>query len=1172
MTWPDRDTYVYKLRCWIGGVQYALASFPARRIQLGQRTTCSLELTSSVPGANTPQPVRVDVGLLIGGSVTWYRFVTGYFVHDQTRGGPQAWRGIVIDCMWKLEQALQSDITWSSTPVETALLDLLQRAGLDDSEIGFLFAPGSVWNLGNFEDIVIEAGEQIRGIFDRVLEHAGLTFFVNAGGAVNVVPDVSIPSQDGSPVFASGVANGFELPADTIGFAAPERLWTDWQAVIIEYTATGPLRSDGFQPNATVATSILDDGVADGRQFPYFQTTAVCEARGRQVIRRSAARTRSITFQTNLQPLIYPWQSCKIISPEIDLDTETGIVIRSSANDGGLTTFIAALGPSLVATDTDIQPVEGEDAGEGGTGGLGDGGLDPVTGEIAGVEPIASITTTIDVEPLSGSGSIAYVFADGSQSLSNNGGTLTYSWTATPGSGSVSPSTSTEVSPLFKFDTLTGSTLALTVAESTDPTLTNTLTIELDGPDIEEFTRVVQYALADGTWGVEYSTQAGPAEYTSDIPGATFDCVGVPRYNEQGKLWALFSSGLNTALYRREPSDFSQFPEFIDATNSGEQGTTWLGVPSDIFVGEPFVNEQLLNLVLVGLRQPVTGGFAYVVLYSTNATADVPTFQRSAALPTITATASVNFGAVFVSAYDSNRFTVCVGRYLFESTNRGNSWTIGITNPDANAVAEDLAIAPWGTACVFSNVATDANRVRFTDASLSVDWSGVVTTGMEMQTITPLLAREGYKVGSNDGSVFLLLLSGSVFTATDIAQISSGNIFRGVRDGEIPLAFFASDGGVYKQANDDSTLEKIVNGDAVSVGYGGIGLPQLKPGIEVVIGDNDGNVWYYNQTAGWQKQVVTTSGVRIREVVANPFNPDEWIAVGQDGVHYTNDTGSTWTQLVTASGTRDFLSASFHDFVDGAWMASGQDGNIRTGTNNGPVTTVNNTLGWQNSRTIFCVSGTGTDWILAGVQSGLGIEFGLNTHTATGVSLIVNNKRDGGLGRGTAFIDRRPGDSRVIIGTARASASIGYYVVKDYNVDDLILYDDELSTGNYWNTFAKDGLYKSGENLDQVRFYSSPLTVPPSSPLVPIDYPAFTLVTPEISGTVGAIRAARQSRETIKTLACRRISANEALNRDCLVFTEDVGAWQILTGPQVSDGLANGGDLENNIECILRLT
>jgi hypothetical protein len=240
---------------------------------------------------------------------------------------------------------------------------------------------------------------------------------------------------------------------------------------------------------------------------------------------------------------------------------------------------------------------------------------------------------------------------------------------------------------------------------------------------------------------------------------------------------------------------------------------------------------------------------------------------------------------VLVSAYNDQEFFATGGNKLFRSTDSGATWNTIITSADAGAIAEDFAIAPWGTAAVFSGASTNARRISFVQPSLTVTYTDTPAGGEEFQTITPLLLRNGYKIGSSAGDVYLLLQNSVTPTQFDVTRlVSSGpaDIQRAVRDGELPLAFFADDNGVYKQAADGATLTLIDSGVSRRVGFGPL-RAAIAPSETILIptiGLSGGGVYEYT-SGSWalRNNGLPATTLYGQGVVAEPNNPDIWYAV-----------------------------------------------------------------------------------------------------------------------------------------------------------------------------------------------------------------------------------------------------------------------------------------------------
>jgi hypothetical protein len=369
-------------------------------------------------------------------------------------------------------------------------------------------------------------------------------------------------------------------------------------------------------------------------------------------------------------------------------------------------------------------------------------------------------------------------------------------------------------------------------------------------------------------------------------------------------------------------------------------------------VGEPFVSEQLLNTVLVAIGQSVA--------YTRNATGDEPTWQ------TTTATGET-LTSVLVSAYNDQEFFAAGGNKLFRSADSGANWNTIITSADAGAIAEDFAIAPWGTAAVFSGASTDARRISFVQPSLTVAYTDTPAGGEDFQTITPLLLRNGYKIGSSTGDVYLLLQNSGTPTQFDVTRlVSSGpaDIQRAVRDGELPLVFFADDNGVYKQAADEATLTLIDSGVSRRVGFGPLRAAIVSSETILIptIGLSGGGVYEY--TGGsWALRnnglpAITLYGLAV---AANPANPDEWLAL------FTTDTNGT----VQTDGSGNLVGSDGSTGVLWRWDGSTWT-NIPVSLTIGSSSFIDPYLDWRTSGWAFPVGRTYGAWVVQGVGSTVG--------------------------------------------------------------------------------------------------------------------------------------------------------------------------------------------------------
>jgi hypothetical protein len=851
--WPlDTVVIEYRLQCYVNGIPRILTAFPSRSIAVGQRTTCPLEFADAIELEASRTAANVRVGCVTTAGILWYPFARGYFLFEQSQAGPRRNKGSLVDCTWKLAQESVNEITWNDRSPVDAITDVLTEADFADSEIGNIFDPGSIYNLGTVDEIIIEAGTTLKQVFDRLLKYCGLTWYVGASGALHVIPALTIPGSSSSIVYASGISNEFALPADTRGFAKPKRRYTSDELQTKTYTAKGRTLEDGTTPNATLTASDIERGISKGDTYEYAQDNDVCTAIVKRELRRASGKTELLTLETDLDPRLRPGRTIGLLCPELQFDVTTYARIQALSNRGGICTLSVTLGTSAVGGDVTYEPPP-DDNGDGGT-------LTPIGG-IEGELPTASIAYRIDYEKTSSGDPLYTVYAEGS-GTSATGESVTYSWTATAGAGeTVTPGSSSEQNETFVFSSLTGASLELTVTDSNGTSPAATLT--LDDPTIETYSRILTYVI-DDTWKVLYDPDQPASTWQ---PSGTV-AIAVPRYNDAGHLWCVFfkSATTETLIYRRDPQDFAETPELI---------ATLSGTPTRIYVGEGFINPQFANTILVGIGSTIA--------YSRNGESAAPTFQTTASLGTGT------IQALVVSAFDDDLWYACIDNKLRKSEDGGATWSDVVTSPDASAVAEDVAIGPAaGGAVAFSGASTDARRVQFVDAGFSTDWSAITfAAGEDLQTITPRLAGDGYQVASSDGTVYELILSGTTFTASEQAQTdASGNAERMVRDGEIANQSYIADAtGLYKQQG-ASGMEQIAAGVATSVGFAALREPPVVPSYTFFLaqqGVASAGIYEYNSATGGTP-TLRNSGIpaaltHVLWLSGNPINTDELIAV-----------------------------------------------------------------------------------------------------------------------------------------------------------------------------------------------------------------------------------------------------------------------------------------------------
>lgn len=376
------------------------------------------------------------------------------------------------------------------------------------------------------------------------------------------------------------------------------------------------------------------------------------------------------------------------------------------------------------------------------------------------------------------------VALDGSGSYDPDGELVSFEWTVTGTTPRLAPANTAQ--SLTVLDAVEDVSIILTVTDNNDPANTATLTQSLEAPGV-----VVQYrrlqAIKDGQWGV----LPKDTWFWWPPPGTT--ATAVARYNEKGDLWCGCANG---ALYKRSQDDFSQSPELV---------TTLDSAITDIYVGEPFANEAAINSIIAAHGTKAT--------WTHDQFTTAQSYDFSAAIQ-----------GVVVDAYTVEHLTVLVGNQVKESWDDGATWTDLLVGAEGSQ-AEDIGVAPWDTGVIFSS-ATGADAVVFLSGAT---WSGVTLDG-EPQTITPGVTEETFRVATSTSQLYRFTRQpdGS-YLVESIGQVdaTSGNTRRWVRDGAFNVVYGADATQLFKQlADEPAQIYPLVMGNAVRVGYAGLGGPQ----------------------------------------------------------------------------------------------------------------------------------------------------------------------------------------------------------------------------------------------------------------------------------------------------------------------------------------------------------
>jgi hypothetical protein len=280
-----------------------------------------------------------------------------------------------------------------------------------------------------------------------------------------------------------------------------------------------------------------------------------------------------------------------------------------------------------------------------------------------------------------------------------------------------------------------------------------------------------------------------------------------------------------------------------------------------------------------------------------------------------------------------NEIRVCAGDSLWITYDGGANWVAiiewgALHTGDGQAMA--LATAPWGRGVVFDGTDLDVDAMILFEEGYSVGWFGVDPLPADgLTSITPLLTEEGFVVGrtadlvrdglmsqllysAGAGQTWVLRWNGTQFNATLGADVETSE--------------------AHKVTNLDAAWALDDDVAATSIGYGGTGRPR-EAGVLILPWGASGSadkVWRYNvATAAWVGVTPPQAGWYWSCIAATPFNPREWLLLGNTT---TGIWGYTGGNILPASGTDAVL---YHTADRGAtWTPVTLDASGGVGRNN----------------------------------------------------------------------------------------------------------------------------------------------------------------------------------------------------------------------------------------------
>jgi len=856
----------------LDGEPYTIVDrLPNRSMGFDQaRSTCSV-LVREFPNVAAGVPAVVSV-TLNGQTET---FFTGRVAERPIADLPRSFEVSLVDVLGLLDTPLEDALTWSNTDFDDAVREVLNAAGIDNSQIASIHNPGSLFKLGPVYAITVDAGTTARQVLDTLMAFGGTGIFTLANGQVQIrdFPGWGSPTED-NPVYAYGR----DASLGEFGIISSRRTLGGFEGRVARFKAYGPQRPDLAIPDATFTLSGVTGSTVE-EAYEFIQTDATAGAVAeRDIVRRNHNYTPvDVTAPSN--PLLLPGDDLWFRNTILGYTANTAAIVRGTNINDVTMTLSLGVGGEPAAGDVEFTP-----------------------------PPVASFELLYEREPivLAGVPTLHTVVQAKSTASDPSGfGIVAIAWTATAteinGSAAVSPQSAswnlpgvgepaddTGKNPVFVFKHLDGAAITMTVTSASGEGHTTTQT--LTPTDAEVFTRSLSVAAGSAGWKV----LAGTTGWRTFAGGT---CTAVPRINDSGPMIAGFSNG---KLYQTEdllattPILVYDFESSISCLFINEgTGTIWLaGIGSTLWRTDDAGATW-------GIVDTFPGGITYA-----ESSPDNP-----------------------------DEIRVCAGDTLWIALD-GGTFVEEIVGPE-DSKAEGFASAPWGHAVVFSGDALlPADLVAFEEAGLTVDWSGVPVGDRptELTAITALLNVAGFLVAA--GAAKDIIRDG-IYSELGYAAISGTEsaIYKLVLNGMVFVASLLAKStvtGAHKITTTGGAFQ-IDTVAATQIGYGGwVNLP-FPPEMIVVPASN--NVFlHYRPGVGFTTGTMPITG-GWSGVVINPVKQNEWIAWIEGALFFgtdilaraflTRNSGASWveiTELGTPYGDGKVINSVAWAGIGSQWM------------------------------------------------------------------------------------------------------------------------------------------------------------------------------------------------------------------------------------------------------------
>jgi hypothetical protein len=1113
----------WEVRVTINGERYRAVGLPSRSISLDQlRSSCSVEV-DDMPSTNVSgQPLIIDVAC----NSTWRRFFTGY-VAPESMGVPSIARQVNgVDVLYKLNRVLGGDtgIIWNNVAWTTAISDILTAAGIGSSSRADTWNPGGTYNVGAAAEEIIEPRDTLQDVFSELLAFAGAAAYVLPSGKLRIV------QADRRPASGANLRYSSDSPgaSDYRIFSARKTIAL-FEELVSSVTASGPPIELGVAPEATYTIAGIS-GRNEGFSNRFIQTIPQAEAIAEREARARARLEKIIELEAPMDPDVVPGGSIAFKCRLIGYPNATPAYLVGARTSGTGMSLTLSLGPSLASGYSSI------------------------------LEPVVDFSFVLVKETLGGS-DVIELFLDGSTSLSQNGADIvSWSWSTTGTLFTTSPaqasSSGTQTQPRWVFiypATTTSVNITLTVSDGLK-SASVTRTIVLAG---DEITKPVSQTLSVAFGAAWYVS--GDGGKTWQIETSNGDAIATPPVGAGVDLRSPPASAIAYGVLATRGSGGTGVRATKDLLVSASQNLASIGTA----IGHLWQNEARPNRVWAIAGQKVyrsTDGGATFTEWGTPLAGTNPTWVQED---------SVVENSVFV----------LVGNLLRHSTASvapGTAWSTLFTGP-TGATARTMVRARDGatTWIAFTGTFTGSPLQRV-EAGVTAAFPVLVPAVSQIRAVameddvTPRLF-----CWDDQGRCFVVdALAGAVTQQANGALAAGETAQHAVHDPLVPLVYLAvfgtTQGAVKKYLTDGDRLFTMKAGasgqQAHMIGLGG---PARLVAIEILVttkaesGAAD-KLWRYDPTTKtWIGITYPQSGWIWLSVTVNPFNPSEWLLLGNSvgagaeiamknvsGVvkdkgssasplYHTLDAGATWTPVTLTGVTADpgiNAAPRWSEHTAGTWyLAADAVGTLTpsylwrgSGSSAGAVVTTSATRAWT-----FAVGGQDGDAVL--------FDFGGNRevgYVAAGSSSVVEPS---GTSAATSDYTVDPdvwAASRLLVAPLSGG---GLVVAADYRAVQPPKVITGINTGRKQGAIGADGSVYVYDILLGIQRITNPAG-------------SHAITTVYDTGGIGACQIAIDH-QTRTALAARQGDGSSSVN----LFVSDGLVWAPLAGPPVA--VAKFGDL-----------